>query len=113
MSSLFRCHSVKPYRARHLSHEAIFTTFMAWSSFPQASSISDAEKPNLTELNPPFAMQLVRQVNFGPLESKRHFALAGASSRTFVEIAEGDLIQANFQKLDSHVHTRTPPSAVR
>lgn len=100
MSSLFCCNGIKPYRPQYLSHQDKFTTFMAWSSFPQASSMSDAEKPDLAERSaPPFAIQLVRQVNFGPLESKRYFI--PAEDGAFVEIAEGDLIEANFQKLNS------------
>ncbi|KAK8055651.1 hypothetical protein PG993_000878 [Apiospora rasikravindrae] len=51
---------------------------------------------------PPFAVQLVRQVNYGPLESKRYFAPSSASLSEFVEVAEDDLIQANFQKLNSY-----------
>ncbi|KAK8088429.1 MFS multidrug transporter [Apiospora hydei] len=51
---------------------------------------------------PPFAIQLVRQVNYGSLESKRYFAPTSASPSEFVEVAEDDLIQANFQKLNSY-----------
>jgi hypothetical protein len=56
---------------------------------------------SFAELDPPFAVQLVRQVNYGPLESKRYFIPAKNGENVFVEVVEDDLIQANFQKLNS------------
>lgn len=52
-------------------------------------------------LKPDFAVQLVRQVNYGPLESKRYFVPNGSNDGGFIEISEDDLIQANFQKLNA------------
>jgi len=50
-----------------------------------------------------YAVQVVRQVNFGPLESKRYFLatkdLDGGVD--FHEVTEGDLIEANYEKLNA------------
>ncbi|KAH6623082.1 S-adenosyl-L-methionine-dependent methyltransferase [Chaetomium tenue] len=105
MSSLFCCSSVKPYRPQVLQHERKFMVFMAWAEFPQQSSPSTddgAEKTDLIALRPPYAIQLVRQVNFGPLESKRYFIPAEGNENEFAEVVEDDLIQANFKKLNSN-----------
>lgn len=51
--------------------------------------------------NPPFAVQLVRQVNFGRLESKRYFVPLPDDRTAFAEVTEDDLISSNFQKLNS------------
>lgn len=51
----------------------------------------------------PYAIQLVKQANFGPQESIRYFAPAGIGSH-FVELTEGDLLEWNFEKLNSYVH---------
>lgn len=100
MSSLFCCDSIKPYRPQTLSHEPKFVQFMEWTK-----STTEAAPPtgsvDLVELAPEFAVQLVRQVNFGPLESKRYFVRTEADK--FIEVSESDLIQANFQKLNSCV----------
>lgn len=56
---------------------------------------------SVMEQVPSFAVQLVRQVNFGRLESKRYFVLLRGQENTFAEVSEGDLISANFEKLNS------------
>ncbi len=99
MSSPFCCDSIKTYRPGYLQHELKFTTFMAWARFPTVVTPSDGAV-DLTELNPAFAIQLVRQVNYGPLESKRYFIPVEGKAE-FVEVAEDDLIQANFKKLNT------------
>lgn len=49
-----------------------------------------------------YAVQVVQQVNYGPLESKRYFVSGdGGRGTNFYEITEGDLIQANFEKLNA------------
>lgn len=100
MSSLFCCSSIEPYRSQYLSHQSKFNNFMAWASFPKDSSPGEV---NMSNVAPSFAVQLVRQVNFGPLESKRYFIPTDAIEDDFVEITEGDLIQANFQKVNTYV----------
>ena len=64
-------------------------------------------KVDLTELNPPFAVQLVRQVNYGPLESKRYFIPAGDED-AFVEVAEDDLDSGELPKSS----TRKSPEGI-
>ncbi|KAI8416622.1 hypothetical protein FOFC_02935, partial [Fusarium oxysporum] len=46
--------------------------------------------------------QLVRQVNYGPLESKRYFIPTDGTESDFVEVIENDLIQAKFQKVNTY-----------
>lgn len=100
MLSLFCCDSIQPYRPQTLSHEHKFKTFMSWARHPRESAAS-SNTVDLISLKPEFAVQLVRQVNFGPLESKRYFVPGGVSNSVYLEISESDLIQANFQKLNA------------
>lgn len=100
MDSLFSCDSIKPYLPQALSHEPKFVQFMEWTKstthLPTPTSSVD-----LVKMAPNFVVQLVRQVNFGPLESKWYFVpIEGAK---FIEVSESDLLQANFQKLNSCV----------
>ncbi|KFY20893.1 hypothetical protein V491_03340 [Pseudogymnoascus sp. VKM F-3775] len=49
-----------------------------------------------------YALQVVRQVNYGPLESKRYFVSGdGGRGAIFNKITEGDLIETNFEKLNA------------
>lgn len=107
MSSIFCCPSPYPYRPAHLSHEAKFDPFIAWAkgseSSPSAVSASFFQKPDNP---PPYAVQFVRQVNFGAIEAKRYFIPhpeTNGNQAEFVEITEQDLIAGNFQKLNSYV----------
>ncbi|KAM0243090.1 hypothetical protein ACHAP5_006971 [Fusarium lateritium] len=104
MSSLFCCSSVEPYRSQYLSHQSKFNNFMAWASFPTESSPEG--DVNMSNIVPSFAVQLVRQVNFGPLESKRYFIPSNSIEGGFLEITEADLIQANFQKVNTYKNYR-------
>jgi hypothetical protein len=74
---------------------------MSWATFPRVAAPSTSENTNLAELKLPFAVQLVRQVNYGPVEAKRYFIPVEGKEDEFVEIVEADLINANFQKLNS------------
>ncbi|PSN70712.1 hypothetical protein BS50DRAFT_659461 [Corynespora cassiicola Philippines] len=98
--ALFCCNSITPYRPQRLNHEEKFTNFMNWAKYPQESSLDSAKTPNIAESNPPHAVQLVRQINFGALESKRYFA--PDENGGYDEISEDSLIQANFKKLNSY-----------
>lgn len=100
MPSLFCCGSVQPYRPQILSHEPKLRAFQSWAAYPRDSTASQ-DAVDLLALKPEFAVQLVRQVNYGPLESKRYFVPNGSNDGGFVEISENDLIQANFQKLNA------------
>ncbi|KAI1635291.1 hypothetical protein F4809DRAFT_614630 [Biscogniauxia mediterranea] len=101
MSVLFCCDSIKPYRPQYISHEEKFTTFMKWASYPKEVPPNE-DKVSLDELKTPFVIQLVRQVNYGSLESRRYFARVKDQDEDFVEVDEDALIQANFQKLNSY-----------
>ena len=103
MSSLFCCASVEGYRPQQLQHQQKFTTFMGWAGFPKEMPAKNSdEATDLDALGAPYMVQLVRQVNYGPLESKRYFAFVKDSGE-FVEVFEDDLVRANFQKLNSYV----------
>ncbi|KAI0473170.1 hypothetical protein GGR56DRAFT_698174 [Xylariaceae sp. FL0804] len=118
MSSLFCCGSVKPYKSQYVLHQAKFTTFMDWAKSPKnvvpvsspAAEHNDRETP-LESLGAQFVIQLVRQVNYGPLEGIRYFARVDDSKdigddEKFVEVKDKDLIQANFKKLNSYKNFR-------
>jgi hypothetical protein len=47
-----------------------------------------------------YVIQLVRQVNYGPIEFKRYFARMEGTA--FVEVSERDLIAGNFKKLNTY-----------
>ena len=98
-TSIFCCTAINPYRPQHLSHERKFTSFVTWAAFPRESRVGNF--PSLDSVNVPFAIQLVQQVNFGPLESKRYFVPHEGASDVFEEVGEDDLVQANFQKLNT------------
>lgn len=100
MSSIFCCDSIKPYKPRYLDHEPKFEEFMAWATKTTEDN-NTIKTANLSDVDPTYAVQLVRQVNFGFLESKRYFIPSKDEDEVFSEITEADLIQANFQKLNS------------
>lgn len=103
MSSLFCCSSIEGYRPQYLQHEDKFTTFMRWAGYPKTSSTKiDGGATDLDTLGTAYVVQLVQQVNYGPLESRRYFAFVRDSGE-FIEVVEDDLVKANFQKLNSYV----------
>ncbi|QDS70118.1 hypothetical protein FKW77_005327 [Venturia effusa] len=103
MTSLFCCRNTEPYKPRILSHEPKFSSFLEYATFPRESSIQHEKKP--ADLDYPFVIQLVQQVNHGPLESKRYF-MADRNNQVFpnffVEITEADLVEANYMKLNAY-----------
>ncbi|KAJ3546931.1 hypothetical protein NM208_g1766 [Fusarium decemcellulare] len=103
MSSCFCCDAIRPYRPQWLDHEAKFTGFVAWAKQhpSEPGNTHELDSTELSDVQPPFAVQLVRQVNYGPLESKRYFVPLKGETNAFKEVSEGDLIRANFQKLNS------------
>lgn len=104
MASLFCCEDIQPYRPQYLLSQTYFTTFMDWAAFPKTSSTpsSDGEGANnLDTAKPDFVIQLVRQVNYGPLESTRYFSRVNGQDEAFLEVVEKDLIDANFKKLNA------------
>jgi hypothetical protein len=107
--SIFCCLNFQPYpyRPRLSDHEAKFSDFMSWakqttlSTEPSAARGLPTVPRDISQL--PYAVQLVRQVNFGPLETKRYFTPESGSGKRFVEVTEEDLVNANFEKLNSCV----------
>jgi hypothetical protein len=100
MSSLFCCSNARPYKSTSTSHESKFRAFTTWASFPKSSTIAipAPPAPSTTMI---FVVQLVRQVNYGPLESKRYFVSNADTSEAFVEVTEQWLVENNLQKLNS------------
>lgn len=107
MSSIFCCFNIQPYRPRRLDHEQKFQKIMDWATFPRSSSIDqehDDHTKTISQLSASYAVQIVRQVNFGPVESKRYFiAVADNADGPFIEVTETDLKDANYEKLNSYV----------
>jgi hypothetical protein len=105
MDPIFCCSQIQPYMARRLDHELKFEDFLAWAQeLNSESSIDEQDHQTVLEQGS-LVVQIVRQVNYGPLESKRYFVktptISASGASTFREINENDLIQANFQKLNS------------
>ena len=98
MPSIFCCSNITPYRSQILVHEHKFREFLSWGSHPKESSVEEASS---TPTDGAFVIQVVRQVNYGPLESKRYFVKV--ASGEFVEVNEKWLIDANFEKLNAYV----------
>jgi hypothetical protein len=102
MSSIFCCSGVKPYRPQRLDYdrESKFVAFTDWSSFPKSSSV-ESNVDEQVDMSNTYAIQVVQQVNFGPLESKRYFVATKHEDSAFVEVTEQHLIDANYQKVNS------------
>ena len=98
MTSIFCCSNTQGFKNRILSHESKFRAFLAWATYPQESStVSPDEAPSTTNVT--FAVQVVKQTNYGPLDGKRY--LVATNDGTFVEVTEQWLINANFEKLNT------------
>jgi hypothetical protein len=97
MSTIFCCSAIQSYKSRTLSHESKFAAFISWPKLPMESSIvPDEAAPNATETS--LAIQVVKRVNYGPLESKRYFVQHNGD---FSEVNEKWLVDANFEKLNT------------
>lgn len=95
--NIFCCGSAKPYKPRQLDHESKFTAFADWAHRQKASSIVE---PGFPKSNVPYAVQLVRQINYGPQESIRYFIPVGDSD--FSELTEDALLRGNLEKLNTY-----------
>ncbi|KAL9130055.1 MAG: hypothetical protein Q9217_001659 [Psora testacea] len=102
MSAIFCCSSISPYRPRQLDHQAKFRAFMRWAGL-QTTTLVPVDGSLVGSA--PYAIQLVRQINYGPQESIRYFVLASNGS-DFVEAIEDDLLKSNFDKLNSYKNFR-------
>ncbi|KAM3558131.1 hypothetical protein MY1884_004151 [Beauveria asiatica] len=101
-TSIFCCAAIAPYRPQRLMHEDKFDSFCNWAAFPKQSRVESASGTKLPSAG--FAVQLVRQVNYGPLESKRYFI--PWPENTFAEVDEDELIQGNFAKVNTYKNFR-------
>ncbi|KAM5527050.1 MFS multidrug transporter [Fusarium oxysporum f. sp. phaseoli] len=103
MSAIFCCPDIKPYRPRWLDHEPKFTAFLRWTNHLTTPLATEDDFSVVN--NAPYAVQLVRQVNYGPQEVIRYFVPAENDS-IFMETTETDLLNANFEKLNSYKNFR-------
>jgi len=74
---------------------------MRWARLHKSSLAVDDESAS-TLNSAPYAVQLVRQVNYGPQESIRYFFPAKNGS-DFTETTEDNLVESNFEKLNSYL----------
>ena len=105
MSAVFCCSKIEPYRPRRLDHESKFVAFMTWIGNTTTPLLPRHE--HLSISNAPYAVQIVRQVNFGAQESIRYFIPVDGESH-FAEATEDDLLEANFEKLNSYSYISDP-----
>lgn len=55
----------------------------------------------------PYTVQVVKQINYGAQESVRYFVPASNGS-DYAEATEDDLLELNFEKLNSYLSTNNP-----
>ncbi|KAE8159320.1 hypothetical protein BDV40DRAFT_291048 [Aspergillus tamarii] len=105
LTPIFCCPHITPYRPRILDQESKFNEFLEWALLKITSEISsdyDTSSPV-----PEYAVQLVKQVNYGPLESRRYFIpRRDLCEVEFIEVGEQWLIDNNFEKLNSYKNFR-------
>ncbi|KAI0789185.1 hypothetical protein C8Q75DRAFT_766887 [Abortiporus biennis] len=69
MSTLFCCTAREQYKPRTVVHELTLNSFVGWSKFPK-QSICESDELNQ---NVDYVIELLRQIDFGPEESRRYF----------------------------------------
>ena len=104
MSAIFCCSSISPYRPRQLDHEAKFRSFIHWAGL-QTTALVPVDGSLVSSA--PYAIQLVKQINYGPQESTRYFIPASNGS-DFAESTEDNLLDSNFEKVNSYVIMNSP-----
>lgn len=107
MSAIFCCSSISPYRPRQLDHEPKFKSFVYWAGL-QTTALVPLDGSFVSSA--PYAIQLVKQVNYGPKESTRYFFPASNGS-DYAESTENDLLASNFEKVNSYVIMNSPTSS--
>jgi len=101
MSDILCCNQATPYRPQHLQHERKFKSFLAWVRVQRTcSDINDFNVQAVLQTPAARVFQVVKQVNYGPLESKQYFVTLSDSTAHYHEITEHDLIDANYKKLN-------------
>lgn len=97
MSSIFCCSNTQLYKNCVLSHESKFQAFTTWARYPKESAFADSNYiPPSSNIS--FVIQVVKQTNYGPLDSKRYFV---STAGGFQEVTEQWLVDANFGKLNT------------
>lgn len=95
---IFCCASIEGFKNRTIDHEDKFRKFLAWAKFPKNSELDIAATPS--SAGTAYAIQVVRQVNYGPIDFKRYF-LIDAAGHGVTGVSEKVLIDSNFQKLNT------------
>ncbi|KOC11650.1 hypothetical protein AFLA70_26g004461 [Aspergillus flavus AF70] len=99
-TSIFCCSHNTPYRPQGLDQESKFNESLEWARLTVTSEVS-SDCDTLSPV-PEYAVQLVKQVNYGPLKSRRYFIpRRDLSSVELIEVSEQWLIEKNFEKLNS------------
>ncbi|KAE8371488.1 hypothetical protein BDV26DRAFT_298751 [Aspergillus bertholletiae] len=105
LTPIFCCSRISPYRPQIVEQEGKFNKFLEWARLTVISEVSsdnDTSSPV-----PDYAVQLVKQVNYGALESRRYFIpRRDLSGVEFIEVNEQWLIEKNFEKLNSYKNFR-------
>ncbi|KAE8362792.1 hypothetical protein BDV27DRAFT_146667 [Aspergillus caelatus] len=97
----FCCSHITPYRPQILDQESKFNEFLKWAHLTITSEFSSDYDPSSPV--PEYAVQLIKQVNYGPLESRRYFIPRRDLCKVeFIEVGEQWLIDNNFEKLNSN-----------
>ncbi|KAE8144037.1 hypothetical protein BDV38DRAFT_232645 [Aspergillus pseudotamarii] len=105
LTPIFCCPHITPYRPRILDQESKFNEFLEWARLTITSEVPSDYDTSSPE--PEYAVQLVKQVNYGPLESRRYFIPRRDLREVgFIEVSDQWLIDNNFEKLNSYKNFR-------
>jgi hypothetical protein len=111
----FCCNDIKPYpRFSRTDHDEKFNPFInvatenATKECNTPTASSSASNPSADEY--PYIIQFVKQVSYGPVESRQFFAPASSTnistptpeSKPYIELSEEALIAANFTKVNTY-----------
>lgn len=114
--SIFCCGNAQPYpRPTRTDNDGKFSPFIKAAFDNDATGFASSSGSSGTETTAaqyPYVIQLVKQVNYGPLESKRFFAplppveSSATEGTRYIELSEADLIAANFAKVNTYKNFR-------
>ncbi|KAJ5836953.1 hypothetical protein N7447_002979 [Penicillium robsamsonii] len=94
MSNLFCCTTIQPTNHPNPEHEQTFTDFTKWALTIIGNLTGSADPAEAS-----VCIQLVRQINSGPIESIRYF-VGSDKHGNFEEVAEDGSPDANFVKMN-------------
>ncbi|KGO43421.1 hypothetical protein PEX2_000280 [Penicillium expansum] len=92
----FCCTTIQPTKPPNPDHEQTFTEFTKWG-LTTIGNLTGSTDPSEASV----CIQLVRQVNSGPIESIRYF-VASDTHGSFEEVPEDGIVDANFVKMNDH-----------